>query len=77
MSSRIKKKEEDKRKEKEERKKLSDKRKTERKLNKVGKTTKKRSAEMDRYRIVEKRLTLAIIIVSLLLLIVLSYVFFI
>lgn len=77
MSSRIKKREEEKLKEKEHKQKIRDEKKTERKLNKMGKTTKQRSKEMDKYRTVEKRLTLAIIIVSLLLLIVLSYVFFI
>ncbi|WP_368644949.1 hypothetical protein AB4027_08045 [Alkalibacterium putridalgicola] len=81
MSSRIQKKEEEKIKKKERkkisRKKRKEKKNKERKLNKTGRTAKKRSKEMDRYRLVEKRLNLAIIIVALLLLIVLSYVFFI
>lgn len=48
-------------------------RKKERQLSKEGRTSKKRINEMERYRRVEKRLTQAIIIVTLLLAIVLIY----
>jgi type IV secretory pathway component VirB8 len=59
------------------RKKKREERKTERKLAKEGKTNKQRLNEMERYRLVERRLTLAIIAVSLLLIIVLISVFYI